>query len=313
MTGPIYIFRHMLVLLAIVFCAAQARADTLPVFVHLDLTGGKAVADELPSINAEVLVTLEKCGKFQLISEEQLGDNLLMGPAENLKFCEFDPACVAAMGATVNARWLLYGDIKRSFDGSKILVHLVLIDVPGEKKVKDKHGQFTPDGAALATGDMLRSMLGLKARKPKKTVALAEPPPSEAPKPQKIPKKAVISRPGPDVANSPWKDPIMWTAAATGLACLAAATTLGLLSEDSQDQAKALAAAADPLGAEGKIHDAQDMALGANILFGAGGAALTVAVVFLVLDLTDDTQAPAATPAVSCNSRGCSGWLSITF
>ena len=295
---------------------AQVKADKLPVLAHLDLTGEKSVTDQLPSLNAEVLITLEKSGKYQLVSEEQLADKLIMGPAENLKFCDLEPSCIASMGATVKARWLLYGEVKLSFDGTKTLVHLVLIDVKGEKLAKEKHGQFSRDNAAIGTGDILRTMLGLKPRKPKAVAHVVEPPPSDRRGSDKNTKKksaaAAISKSAPKMANSPWKDPLFWSTAGAGVFCLATATTLGLLSADRQDQARALAIEGDPLGAEDRFHDAEDMAFGANILFGVGGAAMVAAVVFLVLDITDDT--PASTvPMLSCNSSSCSGWLSVSF
>ncbi len=311
-----FLFLATILFCSVSVCSAHAQPGDLPILVHLDLRGDKAVADKLPSLNAEVLVTLEKSGKYKLISEEQLSNNLLMSPAENLEFCAYEPGCIASMGASVKARWLLYGDVKLSFDGSKILVHMVLIDVPGEKLEKEKHGQFEAENAALATGDMLRSMLGLKARKVKPVAVVIEPPPSEKRKDKlKSTKKlsaGSISRTAPQSQNSPWRDPLMWSVAGVGAACMATATTLGLLSLDRQDQAKTLAVQADPLGAEERFHEADDMALGANILFGVGSAALAAAVVFLVLDITDDTPATTV-PMVSCNGHGCAGSFTITF
>jgi hypothetical protein len=51
------------------------------------------------------------------------------------------------------------------------------------------------------------------------------------------------------------------------------------------------------------VQDAEDLALGANIAFGVGGAALAGAVVLIIIDAT--SKPPQVAPTVACSGSGC--------
>jgi uncharacterized membrane protein YraQ (UPF0718 family) len=80
------------------------------------------------------------------------------------------------------------------------------------------------------------------------------------------------------------------------------------LSNQKIDDAKA--AADQPTGMS-LVHEGEDLATGANIAFVLAGAALTGAVVLLVLDFMEDE--PAVTPSVACTGSGCTAGILLTF
>lgn len=316
--------------------AAPVRADG-PKLALLPLTGPETVTDLLPMINTELWLVLQHSQRFSPLSPEQLGEHLIMAPAENLEFCAGDVGCIADMGAAAEARWLVFGDVKRSFDGQRILVHLVQIDVAAREQEGERFGQYAEDEVVTGSGALLRDLLGLPPPDPAPVPIVAGtdadadagPPGSE---PDAVPAgaadqaatgadaededeaeqaAAAIARTAP-AARSPWRNPLTWTAAGVGVASLATATALGVLSQSREDDARELAVSGDPLGAEERFHEAEDFALGANILFGIGGAATAAAVVLVVLDLTAD-EPPPATPALACDGHGCAAGLRLRF
>ncbi len=301
--------RLALLLLAVVL-SHQAEAGDEPVLVHFALTGDDKVADQLVLLNAEVLMALEKSARYRLVSQDQLGEHLIMDPSENLEFCSKDPGCIADMGSEVGGRWILFGDAKLSFDGGKILVHVRLVDVPGRKLAREKFGQFENEGDAVQqTGDLVRQLLGIPIEKPKPRPA----PVADKPGPLEEPPKTarVLEREAPPALSPWWKNPYTWTAAGVGVASLATATALGVMSRSKVSDAEQLAVIGDPLGAEDRYGKAEGLALGANIAFGLGGAALAAAVVLFVLDITGEP--PEATPSVACASDGCAATLTLRF
>ena len=328
--------RHPLLVACLVLlgAAAPVRADG-PKLALLPLTGPETVTDLLPLINAELWLVLQRSQRFSPLSPEQLGEHLIMAPAENLEFCAGDVGCIADMGAAAETRWLVFGDVKRSFDGQRILVHLVQIDVAAREQESERFGQYAEDEVVTGSGALLRDLLGLPppAPPPAPIVAGADAdadagPPGSASDgapagaadeaatgadaaDEAEQAAAAIARTAP-AARSPWRNPLTWTAAGVGLASLATATALGVLSQSREDDARELAVSGDPLGAEERFHEAEDFALGANILFGIGGAATAAAVVLVVLDLTAD-EPPPATPALACDGHGCAAGLRLRF
>jgi hypothetical protein len=288
--------------------AAQAVAGPKPVLVYFELTADETMQDHLPSLNAEISQVLEKCGRFQLVPQQALSEHLIMDPAENLAFCADDPGCIADLGSEVSARSILVGHVKPSFDGSKVLIHLKLIDVPDRSLALEKFGQYENTGlVASRAGELVRALFGLPAPKPK-------PKPEPKPIPVQVAKKntpPAIGREAPPAPDSPWTKPWTLTAAGVGVAALATASALGSLSVDLEDEARQLAATGDPLSAEGRLDKADSYALGANALFGVGGAALAGAVVLLVLDLVDEPV--QAVPKVACTGTGCAASISLRF
>ncbi len=325
-------FRPPLLVACLVLLGAVAPVRAAePKLALLPLTGPETVADLLPLINTELWLVLQRSERFSPLSPEQLGEHLIMAPAENLEFCAGDAGCIADMGAAAEARWLVFGDVKRSFDGQRILVHLVRIDVAAREQEGERFGQYAEDEVVFGSGALLRELLGLPppAPTPQPNLAGADeaadagPPGSEAGAGDEATASAgsaaeagqaaaAIEQTAPPAARSPWRNPLTWTAAGVGVASLATATALGVLSQSREDDARELAVSGDPLSAEERFHEAEDFALGANILFGIGGAATAAAAVLVVLDLTAD-EPPPATPALACNGHGCEAGLRFRF
>jgi hypothetical protein len=107
---------------------------------------------------------------------------------------------------------------------------------------------------------------------------------------------------------SPFSNPWTLSAAGLGVASLTAGIIMGILSNQKIDDAKA--AADQPTGMS-LVHEGEDLATGANIAFVLAGAALTGAVVLLVLDFMDDE--PAVAPSVACTGSGCTAGIFLTF
>jgi len=124
----------------------QETPETMIVF---KLTGDEASTEHLDLINAETFMILEGSGKYQLINVEDMAEELMMAPAESLTFCNEEPGCIADIAAGKNAQWILYGNVKKSFDGSKFIVHLVLIDAKARKVHAEKFGQFEKEGNVI--------------------------------------------------------------------------------------------------------------------------------------------------------------------
>lgn len=281
------------------------------------LTGDEASAGHLDLINAEVFMILEGSEKYQLINAEDLAEELMMSPAESLTFCNEEPGCIADIVAGKNVRWIIYGGVKRSFDGTKFIVHLVLIDAQARKVHAEKFGQFDRGGNVVQeSGNTVRLLVGLPLPEPEhkpgpKKAADADTPPElkdihAAPeRPKKQPEaiaKAAPARP------SPFLNPWTLSTAGVGVASLTAGIVLGVLSNQKVDEAKN---AADQPRGMSLVHEAEDLATGANTAFIIGGAALSAAVVLFVLDVLKDE--PAAIPAVACSGNGCTATINLTF
>ena len=306
------IFSFTLCLLVALPAFGQETPETMIVF---KLTGDEASAEHLDLINAEFFMILEGSGKYQLINVEDLAEELMMAPAESLTFCNEEPGCIADIGAGKNAKWIIYGDVKKSFDGSKFIVHLVLIDAKARKVHAEKFGQFEKEGNLIQeSGNTVRLLVGLPLPEPKKKpevkkVADADTPelkdinkdPERPKKKSKMIKKA-LTKP------SPFTNPWTLTTAGVGVASLTAGIILGVMSNQKVDDAKN--AVDQPTGMS-LVHEGEDLATGANIAFVLSGAALTAAVVLFVLDVMKDE--PAVIPAVACTGTGCTASIVYTF
>jgi hypothetical protein len=310
------------IIISVVLCvsfvlpAYGQEAETMIVF---KLTGDEASAEHLDLINAEIFMILDGSGKYSLINAEDLGEELMMSPTESLAFCNEEPGCIADIGAGKQAHWIVFGDVKKSFDGAKFIVHLVMVDVKARKVHGEKFGSFEKEGnVVLESGNTIRLLVGLPLPEPKpqtepevKKVAdsdakelkdIHKAPEKPKKKPKVIKKAAAPSKPGP--FSNPWT----LSAAGVGLASLTAGIILGVLSNQKVDDAKA---AADQPAGMSLVHEGEDLATGANIAFILGGAALTGAVVLFILDVTGDE--PAVTPAVACTGYGCTAGIHLTF
>jgi hypothetical protein len=97
------------------------------------------------------------------------------------------------------------------------------------------------------------------------------------------------------------------------VASLTGGIVLGVMSNNKVDDAKH--PGFDQPAAYAIVQDAEDLALGANIAFGLGGAALAGAVVLFIIDATSTGPAGSltATPSISCSGFGCSAVLSGRF
>jgi hypothetical protein len=120
------------IIISIILCVSfvlPAYGQETETMIVFQLTGDEASTEHLALINAEIFMILEGSGKYQLINAEDLGEELMMGPAESLAFCNEEPGCIADIGAGKQAHWIVFGDVKKSFDGTKFIVHLVMVDV----------------------------------------------------------------------------------------------------------------------------------------------------------------------------------------
>ena len=310
--------KKMVFLIALVsLLAPYAHGQEPETMIVFKLTGDEASAEHLPLINAEIFMILEGTEKYQLITAEDLGDELMMSPAESLSFCNEEPGCIADIGAGKNAHWIVFGDVKKSFDGAKFIVHLVMVDAKARKIHSEKFGSFEKEGnVVLESGNTLRQLVCLplpepeKKPEPKKVAADTDAKElkdiNKAPdKPRKKPKLAKkIAPSGPSPFSNPWT----LSAAGVGVASLTAGIILGVLSNQKVDDAKA---AANQPGGMSLVHEGEDLATGANTAFIIGGAALTAAVVLFIIDITGDE--PAAVPAVACTGTGCTASIVYTF
>jgi hypothetical protein len=308
--------KKIIALIALVaLLAPQIYGQETEITIVFKLTGDEAAAEHLALIDAEIFMILEGSGKYQLINAEDLGEELMMSPAESLAFCNEEPGCIADIGAGKNAKWIVFGDVKKSFDGTKFIVHLVMVDVKARKVHSEKFGSFEKEGnVVLESGNTLRLLVGLPLPEPKKAPEpkkVTEDAPelkdiNIAPeKPKKKPK--VVKRAAPS-GPSPFTNPWTLTTAGVGVASLTAGIILGVLSNQKVDDAKA--AADQPTGMS-LVHEGEDLATAANTAFIIGGAALTAAVVLFILDATEDE--PAAVPAVACTGTGCTATINLTF
>jgi hypothetical protein len=312
--------KKIIALAALVFLLApHAYGQETETMILFKLTGDEASTEHLDLINAEIFMILDGSGKYQLINADDLGEELMMGPAESLAFCNEEPGCIADIGAGKNARWIVFGDVKKSFDGAKFIVHLTMVDAKARKVHGEQFGSFEKEGnVVLESGNTIRLLVGLPLPEPKKEpetkkVADADADATElkdiniAPqKPKKKPKviKKVAAPSGPSPFTNPWT----LSAAGVGVASLTAGIILGVLSNQKIDDAKA---AGDQPSGMSLVHEGEDLATGANIAFILGGAALAGAVVLFILDVTSDE--PAVTPAVACTGTGCTATINLTF
>ena len=101
------------------------------------------------------------------------------------------------------------------------------------------------------------------------------------------------------------KNPWTWTLVGVGVASVTGGIVLGVMSNNKVDDAAH--PGFDQPAAYGIIQDAEDLALGANIAFGLGGAALAGAVVLLIIDYT--SKPPPVAPTVACSGSGCTAVL----
>ncbi len=309
----------MLLAMLATTASAEDKQDVLIVF---KLTSDQATAEHLEQLDVQLAWTLTETGKYELVKSSDLADEMLMPPAESLAFCKGEIECIADLGSGRKARWIVYGDIKNSFDGKKILMHLVLVDVPGKKIAAEKFGQLSKqedlvtDAAAL-----LRGLLGIEAKKAQPELALdltpqAKPGP-ETPAVKKSPgekteiQKPVATRAKPPApgAKSPWTNAWTWSAAGAGVAAVSAAVIMGVISKQKLNDAKT--PGIDQPTAYGLYDEARSMALGANIAYGLGGAALCAAALIFILDVTGDE--PAALPSLACSGTGCELGFSTRF
>jgi hypothetical protein len=325
------------ILLALLAWTAYA-ADKQDALIVFKLTSDEATAGYLDQLDIQIAWTLTESGKYKVIKSSDLADDMLMPPAEALAFCKDEPECIADLGTQQKARWILYGDIKNSFDGKKILLHLMLIDVPGKKLETEKFGQLSKQEDLVSDAvALLRAMLGIEAEKAQPELAIDLTPGkasaegttkksqagstgesgtiSQAEKRPVIDqselKKAVTSgakSPASVTAQlpgvkSPWTNAWMWSAAGAGVAAMSAAVIMGVISGQKIDDAKT--PGLDQPTAYGLYDDAKSMALGANIAYGIGAAALCAAALIFILDITGDE--PATMPSLACNGTGFAG------
>jgi hypothetical protein len=304
--------------------AAAAEKETIVVFVP---ASDEACREFVPGVSAEMFLLLGGSGRFRTLSQDDLADSLLMEPAEALAFCNDEPGCVAELGREKGARYVLYGDLKKSFDGKKVIVHLVLVDVPGRKLFSEKFIPAPREGdVAQEAGNGLREMLSLPKSAPKAAAATPETKPKAGEKATPSGSKTVEAEPGdsppskkaapgPVVAASAslpsppsrWKNPWFWTAFSAGVAALAGGGALGGLAHQKVDEARA---APDQMAGDALLSDARGMALGANICFGVGGAALLGAVLIWILDSPED---PVIAPSVAPAPGGAAALLRLRF
>ena len=302
----------------LVFLAPPAFSQENEILLLFKLTGDEASTEHLDLINAEIFMILEGSGKYQLINAEDLGEELMMGPAESLAFCNEEPGCIADIGAGKNARWIVFGDVKKSFDGAKFIVHLTMVDAQARKVHGEQFGSFEKEGnVVLESGNTIRQLVGLPLPEPKKEpeakkVAEADADAKELKDINKAPEKPkkkpeVVKKIAPS-GPSPFTNPWTLSAAGVGVASLTAGIILGVLSNQKIDDAKAAGNQPDGMSL---VHEGEDLATGANTAFIIGGAALTAAVVLFILDITGDD--PAAIPAVACTGTGCTAGIHLTF
>ncbi|MBW1806895.1 MAG: hypothetical protein JRJ19_09745 [Deltaproteobacteria bacterium] len=325
--------RIIAICLAWLLQAPFSQAQEKDVLIVFKLACDESTVELAESINTEINTILNESAKYLLVRDSELAENMLMPPAESLAFCNDEPDCIADLGRSQKARWILYGDMKKSFDGKKILVHLVILDVSKKKVDQEKYGQFAnKSNIVIDTTNLLRELLGLEIPKlePGLGMDLA---PEPKPEPQTLPKPIV--KPKPIVADklklqtevkpkpqkpievktpkpktlSPWTNPWTLTTASVGVAGLTIGAILGVLSKNKLSDAKT-PGLSQP-AAYDLVRQAEDFALGANIAYGVGGAALTAAVIIFIVDITDDE--PVAVPSVACNDSSCIFGLSARF
>jgi len=311
--------KKIIILAALVsLLTPYAHGQETETLILFKLTGDEVSTEHLPLINAEIFMILEGSGKYQLINAEDLGEELMMSPAESLAFCNEEPGCIADISAGKNAHWIVFGDVKKSFDGAKFIVHLAMVDVKARKLHKEQFGSFEKEGnVVLESGNTIRQLVGLPLLEPKKepeTKKTADADAKElkdinvAPeKPKKKPKVKAVAKLAPS-GPSPFTNPWTLSAAGVGVASLTAGIIMGVLSNQKVDDAKA---AGDQPAGMSLVHEGEDLATGANTAFIIGGAALTAAVVLFILDATADD--PAAVPAVACTGTGCTAGIHLTF
>jgi hypothetical protein len=278
-------------------------------------TGDVALADLITNINAEIFMVADGAGRFTIINPDELGESLMMDAAEALSFCNEEPGCIADIGKDRGAKWICFGDIKYSFDKTKVIAHLVLVDVVARKVSVEKFGQIEKEkNVVLEAGNVMRDLLGIPRPQPKTPPPVAKGPEDKAPE-EKASETALavkVVAPPPPPPRSRWANPWFWTTLGVGVAAGAAGGTLGYLSYAKLDDAKA---SADQPTAYPLVQDSKKYALGANILFGVAGGAAIGALLILLLDNPeqDPTPVPAVTPTVTPTGSGVGASLLFSF
>jgi hypothetical protein len=317
-------------------CLPARSQEKESVILFLLTTQGDT-ASVTAQINSEMEKVLAGSGSFQLIPLDELADDLMMPPGESLAFCSGETECIADLGNSRNARWILFGGTQSSFDGKKVLVHLVKIDVAAKKVKDESYGQYDKEGqVATEAANQLRRLMGIGMPAPEPEIALdlaPDPEPVPVPKPEpetsleperqpesvatdvetmtsaeKPEPLAGVKAIAPEGPN-PWTNPWTWTATGIGVAAVTSGIILGVLSARKEDDART--PGLDQPAAFGLVGEAKDLALGANIAYGVGGAALAAAVVLFILDLTGEE--PGAAPSMACSGTGCVMGVSARF
>jgi hypothetical protein len=276
------------------------------------ITGPETVSDLIPLVNAELFMVLNQIQKYEVTSSEELAKDSIMPPEESLAFCEENPTCIADIAAPINASWILYGDLKKSFDGSRILLHLVLINVAQKKIEQEEYGQYPQESNVVeSSGIQLLKLFKLYTEpKKKEVVQIIEKLPDEAEKEEK--KVKAIKKPAPEepFLKPPWDNPLIWTAAGFSLATLTVGTILGINSLDKSDAARAVPSQSE---AYSLFQEAKDLSTGANIAFVVGGVALSATIVYIVLEYTKLDNNTHLAPAIQCGANGCMGLVLTRF
>lgn len=314
----------VLILVIALGTLANAQEEDEKPLIFFPVTGAKAAQSRLGEINSAIVTVLSGEKEIKLIGLEELSDDLLSPPTDELMFCRNDPVCIAKLVLPSGAIWVLYGDSETA-DNGRIQIHLVLLDVIQKKVAREKRAEFSESSdLPMEAGELVRGCLSALAPETAgiqeldlenaPLIKLETPEDLESPLKEEAQdtaaKKPVVETKVEQPAGpSPWTNPWMLTSASVGVVALTTGLILGQFSvareqdaEDCPDQPRAI----DLLG------EAQDFATGANIAYVVGGLSLGTAVVFLVLDLVDE-DSPTVVPQVACTAAGCLGSATVRF
>lgn len=128
---------------------AQADSAELPTLLFLGVTTERGVSEEVGAIVERLfLERVRSLGRFQVGSRAELNELLDAQATQQMLGCEDDEGCLSEVGASVNADWMVSGNLSRV--GEEFLLSFKLYDVELARATRQLSEQIENDEQLLA-------------------------------------------------------------------------------------------------------------------------------------------------------------------
>ncbi len=268
----------------------------------ITVTRGEGFSEKQANTLEEILLgALDGTHRFKVIGRTDITALLNLESQKQTLGCGDDAACMAQIAGALGADLVGTADIGRL--GSTMVISLKLIDVASATVVvrvqqRAKSEEALADGIQVMANDVVLSLWPdaiITAPTPPTPAVVAAPPPTPTPTlaPSRSPAPAMATIPPAVTTPAPIPAPVVanpgtprwlrnagWAATAVGLVGIAVAAGLGASAASMQTHLKTTKQ--DGAAALNEVNSANSRALGANILFGAGGAVGVAGLVVLV-------------------------------